>query len=282
MKKLLLVFIVCMMPYVLNAAECSRRNLTQCLDSACVVNSADPSNRCAMCGTSLAGKAGGAAQMKSLAVGLAAANRLNLKNAPTDPGRRYVWASEECLKKLPDCTAADITNTYDDLIRQSCKNAQLEGEFEKVIAAAKPKGAAACDADVQNCMNDEKRCGAGFVKCADDAELSKSLSACLVSTGCGEFTDRIKDNIKNTRDSYLSSRANSVRDVTNNYESARAVKKSSIQTACGEDKGKDSKASCILSMCEGMPNKCAEGFEKEKNYAQQLCSFVDTACGAIK
>ena len=121
-------------PGVSVAATCSQANLTRCLDSVCAINvSSNPSARCQYCGTSSAGTPPTKSGMQSLSLGQSAKYTLSekeLKNAPTDPGQRYAWATEQYIKKIDGCTPDDVSDIYDKLIELGGGGVNLTGNTD--------------------------------------------------------------------------------------------------------------------------------------------------------
>ncbi len=282
---LFFVFALFAAPGMSFGATCSRANLTRCLDSVCAINiSSNPAARCQYCGTADAGDAPSGA-MRSVSVGQSAKYTLTakeLKSAPTVPGQRYAWAAQECIKKLPGCTADDITDVYDVLIEQSCRAAGISAEFASLRAtAAKTKSRASCNTDIRACVVADKNCGADFSACEQNADFDKFFSACSVqATGCDEFISSIRTDLLAARDTAIKNADVLIANIVASYQSEREKKLNAVQASCKSNSGREN---CIKTVCErSMANKCAAGFESEKSMATQLCKFYDLACNVLK
>ena len=142
---------------------CSVANLTRCLDSVCAINiGANPAARCQYCGSSNAGEPEKSTTMKNITAGTSAKYTISdkqLKNAPKDPGERYVWGTKLCLEKVSGCTADDVTDNYDSLIEQSCTAAGISTEMEALTKKANAKKTkTSCTTEISSCVINEKRC----------------------------------------------------------------------------------------------------------------------------
>lgn len=264
------------------ATTCSKANLTRCLDSACAINiSSNPAARCQYCGTASAGGAPVSGGMVSVSVGASAKYSFTdkeLKKAPTDPGARYAWATEECLKKVTGCTPDDVTDNYDKLIEQSCKAAGISAEMSTLRAkSAKTKSKTSCATDIQACLISDTKCGPDWGKCKEDADFDKFFAACSVeATGCDTYIAAVRTEMQTAR--------GSVKDYTDDiaaaYQAEREKKLTAAQNGC---KDNASRNSCIETVCErSMRNKCATGYDWERSIATQLCKFHDIACDRLK
>ena len=284
-RKVFFIMAMAALPAGVDAATCSRANLTRCLDSACAINvSTNPAARCQYCGTASAGVPPTDNGMKAISVGASASNTLTskqLQSAPTDPGQRYVWAATQCLKKVSGCTADDVEAAYDPLIEQSCKAAGVNAQMAQLQAAArKPKTATSCKTDVTACLVADARCTGDYRACKEDADFNKFFSECSVAaTGCDEFLASIRTDLTKARDTAIKNADDAINQIVTAYQTARARKIDGIKAACRENSGREQ---CIATVCErNMPNQCAAGYESEKSMATQLCKFYDIACATV-
>ncbi len=263
-------------------ARCSKQNLTRCLDSACAINiGSNPAARCQYCGTSDAGTPQtGKKAMKSVSAGKSSKNTLSdkeLKNAPSDAGKRYMWASGECLKKLPDCTTEDISDVYDKLIEQSCTAAGVAMKISAATSAINTKPTKSkCQASITKCMN--TNCGIGFDKCAADSDFDRAISQCATeSVGCDEYLADLRGEINATRTQQLADNNNAIEGLTKAYQDNRKTRVNSAQNSC---KNKNALNKCVENICAtNMVGKC-EGAD-EKIMASNLCKYWDTACATL-
>ena len=272
-------------PSISTAATCSRANLRRCLDSVCAINvSSNPAARCQYCGTASAGTPS-TANSQSAQYTL---SEKELEDAPTDPGKRYIWATTECIKKVSGCTAEDVSDIYDSLIEQSCKAAGISAKMTELrSAASKLVSSASCSTDIQTCIVDEKRCGSDFSGCKTDSEFNKFFSECSVeATGCNDYLSAIKQTLMSDRDMVIANTEKMIQNIVSAYQTARANKLSSVQISCTDDIAFES---CKQTICElHMPNKCKKESEtetktadSEMKSAENLCKFYQTACELI-
>lgn len=276
-------FLGCMVAFGANAAakKCSRVNLTRCLDSACAINiGVNPAARCQYCGTASAG-APVTKGLSNVTAGQSTKYALTAKElgvAPSDPGRRYMWATTECIKKLPDCTTDDVSAVYDKLIEQSCKSAGVSIQIANTIEniSAKPTKTK-CTETLNTCIN--KKCGTGFDACTTDADFDRFIAECATdATGCDEYIADFRKTITADRQKVYANRENAVQSLIENYQTVRENKLTNARNACNN---KTASASCVNTVCAtNMPGKC-EG-DTEKAMATQLCKFYDTACTVLK
>jgi hypothetical protein len=264
-------------------APCSRAALTTCLDSACGINvGMNPAARCQLCGTASAGTP--SAGLKSLSLGTSAKNTLSaneLKSAPSDPGAKYIWATQQCVSKIEGCTADDVSDAYDKLIEQSCKAAGISAEMASLqSAAAKRKTLSQCTTEVNSCVIDEKRCGADMLACAANTDFDRIFSLCATeSKGCSEFNNAIKTELLVARDTAVKNQGTLLANIVKGYQDDRATRLTTAKDSCKSDKAAQD---CISKVCNtNMKNKCAPGFEAEKSMAILLCKFNETACDRI-
>lgn len=273
-------------PGVSVAATCSQANLTRCLDSVCAINvSSNPAARCQYCGTSSAGTPPTKSGMQSLSLGQSAKYTLSekeLKNAPTDPGQRYAWATEQCIKKIDGCTPDDVSETYDKLIEQSCKAAGINAQMAALRSeATKTVSKTSCDTDIRTCLIDTKRCGPDFSACENDSDFNNFFSACSVEAkGCDDYISSIREDLIAARDTAIENADKLLANIVSAYQSAREKKLNDAKAACTDNAGMDA---CIKRVCEtNMVNKCAVGYESEKTMATQLCKFYELACDVLE
>ncbi len=267
------------------ATACSRANLTRCLDSACAINiSSNPSARCQYCGTATAGKPSSKNEMRSVSVGTSAKYNISekeLKKAPNDPGERYSWATNLCLKKVSGCNADDVSDIYDPLIEQSCKAAGVSAKFDQALEQTnKKKSKTACTSDIQSCLIADTRCTADFRKCESDAEFNKFFAECSVAaTNCDDHISAIRDDMNIARNDAIKNADSVIKQIVAAYTAARDKKISSIKSGCADNSIHDK---CVRDVCErNMENKCAPGNEAEKSMAMDLCKFYKIACDTI-
>lgn len=274
------------------AASCSRANLTRCLDSVCAINlSSNPAARCQYCGTASAGapKANG---MRSVSTGSTkyTISDKELKSAPNDdPGQRYVWGTEQCLKKLPDCTPDDVSETYDGLIEQSCTAAGISQEMANITAKAKKAAARKmpdCETDISECVTRDNKCGIDYSNCKTDSDFDRVFAECAVEvSNCTEHTASIKTKLKTTSKNLFAAQDNLIDRIIASYKQARESKLAEIRSGCTDSAARDK---CVATVCaNNMRDKCQKDIEKddklrEKPMAISLCSFYETACRTIK
>lgn len=289
MKKNILFFILAIFSYsgVADAATCSQMNLTRCLDSVCAINiSSNPAARCQYCGTSSAGTpAKSSGGMRSLSIGQSAKYTLTedeLEDAPTDPGQRYIWATEQCIKKVDGCTADDVSDTYDELIEQSCRAAGVTAQMSATIADANKQTASesSCLSTIRACLVDEKKCGPNYAACEDDASFNNFFSACSVEANeCSEYIASIRTSLTNARDTAIANADALIESIVSGYQTSREQKIQAAEESCKNNAGRES---CIETVCErSMPNKCGTGFQSERATATLLCEFYDLACQVL-
>ena len=285
MKKQIAIFTILFasLPCIGIAASCSRINLTRCLDSACAINlSANPAARCQYCGTADAGEPT-ASNMKNVTAGSSSKNTISakeLKSAPDDPGERYVWASKLCLKKVDNCTADDISETYDSLIEKSCTAAGITSQMAKVQQdTLKTKNASSCESEISVCVTDAKRCKSDYSNCKDDEKFAEFFAACTSSVaGCGEFSPAVRSKIAARRESTLKATNANIDTIVENHKRDRAQKLASMKSNCTGNAGYQS---CYNSACKThTENNCANA--NEKVIAAAICEFHKTACKKIE
>jgi len=265
---------------------CSTANLTKCLDSVCAINiGANAAARCQYCGSASAGEPSTAGVMKNITAGNAAKYTISdkeLKKAPKDPGQRYIWATEQCLKKVKDCTGEDVSDNYDSLIEQSCKAAGIAADMASLSNKVnKEKKKPACESEISACVIDAKRCLADYRNCESDANFDKYFSECSVAaTGCDTYVSEIRSTLISARDAAVKNADLALQNIVVAYQTARKQKLAGTKQSC---KDKSGKQNCVKTVCaNNMKHKCADGFEYETTLAEQLCGFYDTACGRLK
>lgn len=285
MKARILFFIIggAIVPYGAFAA-CSVANLTRCLDSVCAINaSSNPAARCQYCGTENAGTPG-ATGMRSVSVGASAKYTISereLKSAPSTPSARYTWATQQCIARVTDCTADDVSDAYDQLIEQSCRAAGITAEMASLrTAAAKTVSAASCKTDISACMVADNHCTADYSACAADADFDKFFAMCSVdATGCDAHLGAVRDELVSTRDTAIKNATAAVDAIAKSYQDARDKKLATARANCTDNAGR---AACIKSVCErSMANKC-DNNSSETSMATSLCKFYDLACAVLK
>ncbi len=266
-----------------NAAvqQCSKNNLLRCLDSGCAINiGMNPAARCQYCGTSAAGDAPQKG-LNNVTAGQSMKYTLTaqeLRAAPSDPGKRYIWATTECLKKLPDCTTDDVSATYDKLIEQSCKYAGVKIQMQTAISNADQKPSKnKCSTSFTTCMN--KKCGTSFELCESDSNFTGFVGECATeSTGCDEYIAEFRESFANARKNAYANREKLVQTLADNYKTTRENKLNNARANCTN--GTASK-SCIDTVCaNNMRGKCETSTEKAM--ATNLCKFYETACTVLK
>lgn len=263
-------------------SKCSKTNLARCLDSACAINaSMNPAARCQYCGTSGAGEPPSQKGLNNITAGQStkyAISEKDLKVAPSDPGKRYIWATTECIKKLPDCTPDDASAAYDKLIEQSCKAAGVTMQIQNAATKLNTKKTkTSCNNTFTTCM--DKKCGTAFELCETDSDFDRVIAECGAdATGCDDYIAEFKKTFGNARTNAMNNRENLVKTIAENYQKSRKTKLENIQKGCTKGTAADA---CIESVCaNNMRGKCKES--KEKSMAKQLCKFYDNACTVLK
>ncbi len=264
---------------------CSRANLTRCLDSACAINiSSNPAARCQYCGTADAGEPNDDG-LRAVSVGSSSRfviSSRDLKNAPTDPGERYVWASKKCLSLIKDCTSENISDFYDPLIEQSCTAAGISAQMAVLFdRAKKTKSATTCKSEITACMVGANKCSTHYDGCAEDSDFDKYFSECsIASVGCDEYLSDIRASLTKSRDTAISNAESTLLAIVESYRNTRERKLASIKNSCENGSARDA---CVTSICNrSMPNKCDSAYPAELSMATQLCKFYDVACSTLK
>jgi len=267
-----------------NAAvsNCPKTNLTRCLDSGCAINiGMNPAARCQYCGTSSAGDIPSTKGLTNVKVGQTAKYDLTekeLRNAPSDPGKRYIWVTTECLKKLPKCSTDDVSAIYDKLIEQSCKAAGVSMQIETAMSnlANKPTKNK-CSTTFSACMN--KKCGTGFSTCENDLDFTQFVGECATeSVGCDEYIAEFRESLATSRKNAYANREKLVSALVTDYQTTRENKLKNARANCSNGSASQS---CITSVCaKNMHGKCETS--NERAIATELCKFWDTACNVLK
>ncbi len=293
MKSFIAIFVaLCALPITVDAAtSCSTLNLTRCLDSVCAINiSSNPAARCQYCGTASAGTPSSKNAMRSVSIGTSAKYTISekdLKSAPDDPGARYRWATEECIKKVAGCTPDDVSDAYDKLIEQSCTAAGVSAKMINLHAntAGKPKSKSSCTTDITACMINDTHCTSDWRKCATDAEFNGAFSVCSVdATGCDEYISDIRGELLSSRDSAIQNAEKLLAAVVAGHQSNREQRLTNATNACKNDTAYNT---CVTDACaRSMPNKCESDDksdrESELRMAGQLCKFYQLACEVLE
>lgn len=267
------------------ATKCSKANLTRCLDSVCAINaSSNPAARCQYCGTSNAGTPPNS-KMRSVSAGASAKYNISdkdLKKAPSDPGKRYAWATTQCIKKVAGCTADDVTDAYDSLIEQSCKAAGVSAQLNKTLkATSKKKSQESCKSTIQACLIGDTHCTADYRNCKSNSDFDKFFSGCSVeAAGCDDYISSIRTDLIAARDNAIKNTDNALTQLVEKYQSARSKKLANAKSDCAASNARDA---CIKTVCSrNMPNKCDGEFgADERVAATALCKFYDTACATV-
>ena len=283
-KHIFIGFLGCAVAFGANAApsKCSRTNLTRCLDSACAINvGVNPAARCQYCGTSSAGNPPSQKGLTNVTAGQSTKYALTAKEltvAPSDPGRRYIWATTECIKKLPDCTTDDVSGVYDKLIEQSCKSAGVTIQTSNAIqnlntAPTKTK----CTDTFTTCIN--TKCGVSFDKCENDSDFDRFIAECATDAkGCDNYIAEFRKTFSADRERAYANRENMIEALVKNYQTTRENRLTNTRASCN---AKTASETCIKTVCSNnMPDKCNES--REKSMAAQLCGFYDAACTVLK
>jgi hypothetical protein len=281
---ILIGFFGCVLMSGANAAvsKCSKVNLTRCLDSACAINNGtNPAARCQYCGTSAAGTPPVQKGITNITAGQSTKYALTDKElsvAPSDPGRRYMWATTECIKKLPDCTTNDVSTVYDKLIEQSCKSAGVSMQTANAVEKLNTKPTKSkCNDAFSACL--AKKCGASFETCEQDSDFDRFISECASdASGCDDYIAEFRKSVTNERKQMYATREKVLLNLVEGYQKSRESKFEQTQTKCTKD---TQLKSCTETVCNiYMVDKC-EG-ATEKAMAEQLCKFYKTACTGLK
>ena len=281
-----------------DASRCRISDLQTCLDSACMEHG-NPASRCYMCGTSAAEgarppeddrkSARMAPQMTSLSMGGSSRNTISdkdLKDAPTKPEDRYMWAQSTCLGKLSDCSEDDVEENYDKLLGQACNIAMNDLEFNASILRSKEKKTEdTCNAELSQCLLRADRCGPNMLGCADgdNTDFNRNFSACAVDVGgCDDFTTDLRSRMLSQRDEMVNKRDERVQELAELRKNERENRLQQVTAMCQEDRGFNA---CVMEMCGNFPIGLVDGMcqnQEEARWARQICAFVSTACQRLK
>ncbi len=281
-------------------AKCSRANLNKCLDSVCAINfSSNPLARCQYCGTSEAGTppASGKKGMRNVSVGASSKYTISekeLKNAPSEPGQRYVWARTECMKKVAGCTDEDIEESYDSLIEQSCAAAKVSMDrAEKLdeLAKAESKSKSSCESLITQCMLLDKACTADYRNCKENSDFDKFFASCSIeNTGCDEHISAIRETLLAARDTAVNSAEDALQHIVAAYQNKRLTLLNDAKNSCKDNRAYNR---CVATVCaNNMTFKCERAtdeypehadkiFNSENAAAAALCGFYKAACATI-
>lgn len=266
-------------------SKCSKANLTRCLDSVCAINSSiNPAARCQYCGTSGAGEPPTKSGLTNVTAGKSnkyALTDKELKQATSDPGNRYIWATQECLKKLSDCSTDDVTDTYDKLIEQSCKAAGISAKTTVANANLnKKKNKSQCDTAINNCLI--KKCGNGFEKCEAQADFDRSFSECATdATGCDEHIADLRTSFNNERENASEKREQALTNLVKSIQTSRENRIKTARDSCAKKTSFDACAKNIESMCRAaLQSRCTDAVLK--TMADGFCGFQTHACDYLK
>ena len=284
-KNLIFIAILCAVVPNIGRAACSRANLIRCLDSACAINSSsNPAARCQYCGTADAGDPDDAG-LRAISVGTSSRFSISardLKNAPTDPGERYVWAARKCLSLIDGCTAENVSEFYDSLIEQSCTAAGIKSQMTVLQKqSVRTKTSTICKSEITACVVADARCSAHYTNCATDSEFDKHFSECAVTVdGCDQYLPSIRGALAGARTNANTNAESTLTAIVQSYRDARERRMTTITKSCETGDARDT---CIASVCNrSMANKCDSGHPEETSMATQLCKFYDTACSTLK
>ncbi|MCL2629325.1 MAG: hypothetical protein FWD33_01370 [Alphaproteobacteria bacterium] len=218
-----------------NAFACRTNDLIRCLDSACVTDiTTDPGSRCRLCGPTDRARraqlredtyhgAGNALGFQALA--LDASSNVNLsarelRDAPTNSEDRFVWATEKCVAKIRNCdenNSWDTIEEYMKLVEQSCAASDAANRFhETATAVAEVKDTEMCVALTGLCMEEDARCGAGWVNCrgvGNDAAFDRFFGLCLLEHGCEDGEIREGNNVIKRRGSINADLKSQIRNL---------------------------------------------------------------------
>ena len=265
---------------------CSVANLTRCLDSVCAINiGANPAARCQYCGSSSAGTPEKSTAMKSVSAGTSTKYIISdkeLKKAPTDPGQRYMWGTEQCLKKVAGCTTDDVSDNYDSLIEQSCTAAGISADFENLTKKMnQTKTQTECSRDIEACVIATNRCNADYKNCESDSDFDRYFAECsIASTGCDSFLAEIRGNLTSSRSTVFANADKILQKIVAAYQNARSQRLASAQNSCKNNKAV---LDCVSRVCKNnMPNQCKVKSENEESIAKDLCKFYEIACERLK
>lgn len=288
LKKILFLFVfsVGLFSYNNLFATCSKSSITKCLDSACAINiGLNPSARCQLCGSENSGEFTIEEGLENVSLGMSSKNTLSakeLKKAPKSPNKRYIWATEQCIKKNPDCTPDDVTNTYDDLIKQSCKAAGIDMAMNAIQKEmGKQKSKVICETEIKNCVIKENHCSVDWSGCLEDDSFSRFFSECVASVSkCDDYISDLRTKFLDDRDVFVKNKEKVLNDLIAGYKNKRENSLKEIKNSCKDNSKFDS---CVSNVCSiNMTNSCKAGFEYEKAIAANLCKYLKIACDKLK
>lgn len=263
------------------AQKCSQTNLVRCLDSGCAINiGMNPGARCQYCGTDSAGTPPKQKGLSNVTIGQSTKYSLTDKElnvAPSDPGKRYMWVTTECIKKVANCTAEDVSKAYDKLIEQSCKAAGVTMQTTRAMASLTQKPTKTnCTNQITTCVT--KKCGEYFDNCADDSVFTNSFAECATdATGCDDYIKQLRETIANDRTKAATNRENALTELVAHYQSSRNDRLNNAISGCQND---NNKKECVDTLCENnMAGQCKENTEKQM--AELVCGFYDRACNVL-
>lgn len=283
-KKLaILTCCLAMAPTISWAAPCSRINLTKCLDSACAINiSANPAARCQYCGTADAGEPTVTMRSVSSASSKNTIPSRELQNAPTDPGKRYIWATTRCLEIVQNCTVDDVTDAYDPLIEKSCTATsvgQNMSSLQKKASSQKSKNANTCTDEISLCIIADNKCGSDFSNCTDDEKFSNFFATCsTTATGCTSFLDSARKTITETRKNITKALSANVNSIVASHIQDRIDNISMVNNACANNKAFND---CVKKFCKDGKNGICTN-DTEQKIANNMCEYHKTACKKVK
>ena len=262
--------------------QCSRANLTRCLDSVCAINiSSNPAARCQYCGTSNAGTPQNT-KMKSVTVGASAKYTISekdLKKAPTSPGERYAWATKQCIQKVAGCTPDDVTDTYDELIEQSCTAAGISAKMDILQSdLKKTRTKSDCESEITACIIDTSGCTADYRACKENSSFDRVFASCSAqASGCDDFTSEIRTTLLSARDNAIKNADTILARIVASYQVMRDETLAETLNNCNNNSTYDK---CVNTVCNrNMPDKCAN--EDEQVSAGLLYQFYKTACKTL-
>jgi len=257
----------------------------------------NPASRCYMCGTSAAEGARPpedprerqrqAPQMQTLALGGSSRNTISdrdLRDAPRRPEDRYLWAQQQCLTLLSDCTERDIEDNYDRLIEQACHIAMNDIEFNVALReAAVRKTEDTCNTELSQCLLGANRCGPNMLECESNEDFNRNFSACAVYVGgCDDFTTALRSRMMTQRDEMIAQRGRRVQELAELRRNEREHRWQQATGMCQDDRGFNA---CVIEMCGNFPIGLVDGIcqdQEETRWARQICEFVRTACQRLR
>ncbi len=204
----------------------------------------------------------------------------DLANAPSDPEKRYIWATNECIKKLTDCTQDDVAVAYDTLIEQSCRAAGVTIQVAKTSASMGEKPTQKkCETNIKTCIT--KKCGASYESCGTDADIDRSVSECAIDAkGCEEYISGIRDTAKSELNSLIEHNEAVLRAIAQKKQQERDTNVNTAFINCENNIGI---TSCETKICNKLEGKCTDEYaETEKAMAKELCKYHKTACTMLK